>query len=53
MGCNLACEGAEGVLEESTSLNRGERPGAVSICEVGGVEGEDEGEGGGGRARRE
>ena len=41
------------MLEESTSLNRGERPGAVSICEVGGVEGEDEGEGGGGRARRE
>ena len=43
LGCNLACEGAEGVLKEPTSLIRGEGPGAVLTCEVGGVEGEGEG----------
>jgi hypothetical protein len=53
LGCNLACEGAEGVLKEPTSLIRGEGLVAVLICEVGGVEGEDEGEDGGGGRRRE
>jgi len=32
LGCNLACEGAEGVLKEPISLVRGEGPGAVLIC---------------------
>jgi hypothetical protein len=41
------------VLKEPTSLIRGEGPGAVLICEVGGVEGGGEGEGGGGGRRRE
>jgi len=55
LGCNLACEGAEGVLKEPTSLIRGEGLVAVLTCEVGGVEGEGEGEGegGGGGGRRE
>jgi len=49
----LASEGAEVVLMEPTSLNRGEGLVAVLTCEVGGVEGKDEGEDGGGRRRRE
>jgi len=53
LGCNLACEGAEGVLKEPTSLIRGEGLVAVLTCEVGGVEDEGEGEGGGGGGRRE
>ena len=51
LGCNLACEGAEGVLKEPTSLNRGEGLVAMLTCEVRGVEGEDEGEDGGGGRR--
>jgi hypothetical protein len=46
-GCILASEGAEAVLKEPTSLNRGEGLVAGLTGEVGGVEGEGEGEGGG------
>ena len=52
-GCILACEGAKAVLQEPTSLNRGEGLVARSTCEVGGIEGKGKGEGGGGGGRKE
>jgi hypothetical protein len=49
----LTSEGAKAVLMEPTSLIGGEGLITVLTCEVGGVEGEDEGEDGGGGRRRE
>ena len=53
MGCNLACEGAEGVLKEPTSLNRGEGLVSGLTREAGGGEGKGKGEDGGCGGRRE
>ena len=52
-GCNLACEGAEAVLIEPTSLNRGEGLVAGLTREAGSGKGKDEGEDGGGGGSRE